>query len=74
VPLGYFNGSPISRYVVRRHDTLRRISRRFLNDEMRWPTIYRLNRWQIRDPDLIYPGQRFRVVPNAAALDAERTP
>ena len=30
-------------------------------DPTRWPQIYGANRDRIRDPDLIYPGQRFAI-------------
>ncbi|MFP4316685.1 MAG: LysM peptidoglycan-binding domain-containing protein [Desulfovibrionales bacterium] len=31
------------------------------NDPFMWPLIYKANRDQINDPDLIYPGQTFEV-------------
>jgi LysM repeat protein len=31
------------------------------NDPFQWPLIYQANRDQIKDPDLIYPDQVFRV-------------
>ncbi len=50
-----------SSVIIRRGDNLWRISQRILGRGIRYSTIYQANRDQIRDPDLIYPGQIFKV-------------
>jgi len=51
-------------YVVRRGNNLWVIARRVYGEGMRYVTIYGANRDQIRNPDLIYPGQQF-VLPKS---------
>lgn len=47
--------------IIRRNDTLWRISRRVYGHGTRFSTIYLANQDQIRDPDRIWPGQVFKV-------------
>ena len=47
--------------IIRRGDSLWRISKRVYGRGTRYSTIYVANRQQIRNPDLIWPGQIFRV-------------
>lgn len=53
---------PVDRSVIiRRGDTLWHISRRVYGQGIRYTTIYKANTDQIRNPDMIFPGQVFDV-------------
>ena len=51
-------------YTVVKGDSLSRIAQREYGAAGKWPAIYEANRDQIKDPDLIYPGQVLTIPDN----------
>ncbi|MCU7811714.1 MAG: peptidoglycan-binding protein LysM [Candidatus Thiodiazotropha sp. (ex Notomyrtea botanica)] len=48
-------------YVIEKGDTLSAIAKRFLGKASDYPKIFDANREVIKDPNLIYPGQKIRI-------------
>jgi nucleoid-associated protein YgaU len=42
-------------------DSLSKIAKRHYGSARKWNRIYEANRDQIKNPDLIYPGQLLRI-------------
>ena len=49
-------------YVIQKGDTLWAIAKQYLGNGSRYTQIFEDNREVIKDPDLIYPGQKIRIV------------
>lgn len=49
----------VKTYTVVKGDTLSQIAKRTLNDGTLWKQIYELNKDTIKNPNLIYPGQKI---------------
>jgi LysM repeat protein len=60
-----------SAVIIRRGDSLWRISRRVYGRGVRYSTIYLANQTQIEDPDRIWPGQVFKVPEKSADGEVE---
>jgi nucleoid-associated protein YgaU len=50
-------------YTVVSGDSLSKISKRLYGDAANWKKIYEANTDQIKNPDLIYPGQVLKIPP-----------
>ena len=48
-------------YVVQSGDSLSKIAQRHYGNANEWPKIFEANRDQIKDPDLIHPGQTLKI-------------
>lgn len=48
-------------YVIEKGDTLSGIAKRYYGNAMEYPKIFEANREVIKDPDLIFPGQKIRI-------------
>ena len=62
-PITSTGPAPISRYIVQSGDHLWGISgqAQVYGDSYQWPLLYKRNRDDIFDPDLIYPGQVLHI-------------
>lgn len=59
VPLSELAPNAPDSYTIKRGDTLWDISGLFLRTPWRWPELWGMNMDQVRNPHLIYPGQRL---------------
>jgi LysM repeat protein len=62
VPLSELAPNAPDQHVVVPGDTLWDISKLFLKSPWRWPELWGMNRDQVRNPHLIYPGQVLLLV------------
>lgn len=48
-------------YTVQKGDSLSKIAKALYGNAKKWTVIYEANKDSIKNPDLIYPGQVFRI-------------
>lgn len=48
-------------YVIKSGDTLSKLAKKYYGNAMDYPKIFEANREVIKDPDLIYVGQKIRI-------------
>jgi nucleoid-associated protein YgaU len=48
-------------YTVVKGDSLSKIAKQFYGNANQWKRIYEANKDVIKNPDLIYPGQTFKI-------------
>ncbi|HET8835629.1 MAG TPA: LysM peptidoglycan-binding domain-containing protein [Gemmatimonadales bacterium] len=48
-------------YTVVKGDSLSKIAKQFYGNAGQWKKIYEANKDTIKNPDLIYPGQTFKI-------------
>jgi nucleoid-associated protein YgaU len=48
-------------YVIKAGDTLSAVAKKYYGNAMDYPRIFEANREVIKDPDLIFVGQKIRI-------------
>jgi hypothetical protein len=65
VPLSELAPNAPERYTIKKGDTLWAVSVLFLKSPWRWPELWGMNKEQISNPHLIFPGQTLVLVKTA---------
>jgi hypothetical protein len=73
VPLSELAPNAPERYTVKRGDTLWDLSSMYLTSPWRWPELWGMNKEQIRNPHLIYPGPGARAGQGSTAAPTCRS-
>jgi nucleoid-associated protein YgaU len=53
--------APVEYYIIQKGDSLSAIAKRYYGNVKDYPRIFDANREVIKNPDLIYPGQKIRI-------------
>jgi len=51
----------IEYYIIKKGDTLSAVAKQFYGKANDYPKIFEANREVIKDPNLIFPGQKIRI-------------
>ncbi|MDF1584645.1 MAG: peptidoglycan-binding protein LysM [Methyloprofundus sp.] len=51
----------IEYYIIQSGDSLSKIAKKYYNNAAEYPRIFEANKEVIKNPDLIYPGQKIRI-------------
>jgi nucleoid-associated protein YgaU len=51
----------VREYTIERGDTLSKIAKKFYGNAGDWKKIYEANKTTIKNPDLIYPGEKIII-------------
>lgn len=62
VPLSELAPNAPDHYTIKKGDTLWAISVLYLKSPWRWPELWGMNKTQIANPHLIYPGQQLELI------------
>ncbi|MBI4395979.1 MAG: LysM peptidoglycan-binding domain-containing protein [Elusimicrobia bacterium] len=62
---------PATGYEVKQGDTLWGLAGRFFQDPYKWKNIWEANKDLVKDPDLIFPQQRFTIPGRAGIADVK---
>jgi len=53
--------APVEYYVIQKGDSLSAIAKHYYDNAKDYPRIFDANREVIKNPDLIYPGQKIHI-------------
>jgi nucleoid-associated protein YgaU len=53
--------APVEYYIIQKGNSLSAIAKRYYGNAKDYPRIFDANREVIKNPDLIYPGQKIRI-------------
>jgi LysM repeat protein len=61
----------ITEYIVKKGDSLWTIAKYkdIYGDDFLWPIIYKANKEQIKNPNMIYPGQKLKIPRDGFSMD-----
>lgn len=61
----------MTEYIVKKGESLWCIAKYkdIYGDDFLWPIIYKANKGQIKDPNLIYPGQKLKIPRDGFSMD-----